>query len=345
MEVSFPAATYPEEADLVGRLPTIEERLRREPGVAAVGASSVLPLTSIFSDVNTQVEGMPELPPEKSSVQFQRVTPATFDALGIPVRAGRVFDERDHSEAGRTVVVNEAFVTTYLGGKEPLGRRVKLGGADDAPWRSIVGVVGSVHHGELGGEREPQMYLPFAQAPARRMQLVVETTGDPSALVPNVKTALRQLDPGMAVLRVRTGEDIIGGQLAMPRFLVLLVGSFAALAMALALVGIYGVMAFLVAQRRREIGVRLALGARPREVLGMVVRQGLTLTAVGLAAGIATTLALARGLSGLLYGVEPADPWTLGGAAIALLVAGLLACIGPALRASHVHPAVTLRGD
>jgi putative ABC transport system permease protein len=160
-----------------------------------------------------------------------------------------------------------------------------------------------------------------------------------------VQSVLREIDPDLATPRVRTGREIVGGQLAMPRFLVTLVGSFALLALLLAVVGLYGVMAYLVAERRREIGVRLALGARPREVLAMVVRQGLAMALAGIALGIVAALALTRGIGSLLYDVAPGDPATVGAAAVVLLLAALAACLLPAVSAARVPPAATLRGE
>jgi ABC-type antimicrobial peptide transport system permease subunit len=208
-----------------------------------------------------------------------------------------------------------------------------------------VGVVGSVHHGGLGREPEPQIYLPHTQLTQRGMQLVLRAKGDPGQLVPAVQEALRAIDPELATLQVRTGREIVGGQLAMPRFLLTLVGSFALVALALAVVGLYGVMSYLVAQRRREIGVRLALGAKPREVLSMVVRQGLALTLAGIALGTVAALLLTRGIGSLLYDVAPWDPGTIGAAAGLLLLAALAACLLPAVSAARVSPGVTLRGE
>jgi putative ABC transport system permease protein len=338
-------ARYPEAADVRARLAEIEQRLRRQPGIEAVGVSSVLPLTDIYTDAPFAVEGLPPPPESAAAVQYHTVTPGLFATLAIPRRAGRLFDERDAPDAAKTLIVNDAFVRQHLPGLEPLGRNVRLGGSPEAPWRRIVGVVGSVRHGGLGREPEPQVYLPHAQASSRGVQLVLRAAGQPEGLVPVVQSLLRELDPELATLQVRTGEQILGTQLAMPRFLVLLVGSFAAVAMALAAVGIYGVMSFLVAQRRREIGLRLALGARPRAVLAMVVRQGVTMTAAGIALGTLAALLLTRGIGSLLYAVAPSDPWTLAGAAAALLLAALAACLVPALAASRVPPAATLRGE
>jgi putative ABC transport system permease protein len=327
------------------RIAAIEQRLAEQPGVEAVGHASVLPLTDTFSDVGVAVEGMPPPPRDQPAIQYQTVTPTLFSTLAIPRLAGRLFDQRDATDAAETLIVNQAFAERYLPGLDPLGRGVKLGSDPDAPWRRIVGVVGSVHHGGLGRQPEPQLYLPHAQLPSRGMQLVVRGAGDPQDLVPTVQAVLREIDPELATLRVVTGRQIVGTHLAMPRFLVTLVGSFAAVAMVLAMIGIYGVMAFLVAQRRREIGVRLALGARPRAVLAMVVRQGLTMTITGIGLGVLAALLLTRGIGSLLYAVAPGDPLTLGAAAAALLVAAVAACLVPALAASRVAPADTLRGE
>ena len=344
-QLVFSEDRYPERGEVRERLAEIERRMRSRPGVESVGSSSVLPLINYFSDVGIAVEGLPEPGPEEPAVQFSMITPALLPTMGVALREGRLLDERDGPDDVATLLVNEAFVQRRLGGRGAIGRRLRLGSAPDAPWRTVVGVVSSVHHGGLQIDPEPQVYLPHAQLTARGMQLVVRAKGDPADLVPTVQAVLREIDPQLAALRIRTGREIVGEQLAMPRFLVLLLGSFAAAAMALAAVGIYGLMAFLVAQRRREIGVRLALGAEPREVLAMVVRQGVGLAAAGVALGVVASLALSRGLGSLLYAVEPSDPVTLTLAAGALLVAAAAACLVPALAAARVHPALTLRGE
>ena len=341
-QVVLPESRYAEQGDVVRGVQAIEERLAALPGVQRVAATSALPLTDYFSDVGVRVEGVEE--EEPPGIQYSAVTGGFFAAFGVPLLAGRTFDTRDNLDAARTVIVNQPYARRYLGDR-PLGRRIKLGGAPDAPWREVVGVVGAVHHGGLSLAVEPQVYLPHTQVPSRAMQLVVRASGDPERLYEAVRRGVRELDAELPVMRLRTGDDLVAGQLAMPRFVGVLIGGFAVVALALALVGVYGVMAFLVAQRRREVGVRLALGARPREVLALVLRESAVLAAIGAVIGAAAALVLSRGLGNLLFGVRPADPMTLVVALAVTFAAALIATAGPARRAAALDPMQALREE
>jgi len=248
---------------------------------------------------------------------------------------------------GRSVTVESVPITTahrFLRGN-PLGQRIRLGGAPDAPWRAIVGVSAAIHHGGLAQAPEPQIYMPQAQAGFNNLHLLLRYDGDPGALLPALRRAVREVDPDVPVMRLRTGDELVAGQLAMSRFVGVLLGGFAAVALALALVGVYGVMSYLVSQRRREMGVRLAMGARPLAVLALVLRETAVLAGIGVALGGVLAVLLARGLQTLLYGVRAADPATLGAGAALMFVAALLATAGPARRAAGLDPLRALRED
>ncbi|HET9767401.1 MAG TPA: ABC transporter permease, partial [Thermoanaerobaculia bacterium] len=270
-QVALLESRYADRAAVASAVERLEERLRVLPGVRDVATTSALPLIDYFTDVSVYVEGVER--EQAPSVQYSSVTPRFFSTFGLRLLGGRAFNAADDMEAPRVIVVNQAFVRQVLGAGEPLGRRVKLGRAPDAPWRTVVGIAGDVHHGGLDRAPEPQMYLPERQTGQRGLQLLVRAERDPAALGAAVRAAIAEVDPELPVQQLRTGEALVAGQLAMRRFVGALLAGFAAVAIVLALVGIYGVMAFLVAQRRRELGVRLALGARPRELLVLVLRE------------------------------------------------------------------------
>jgi len=341
--VALNESRYVERADVVRVVGRLEERLRALPGVRAVATTSALPLIDYYTDVGVYVEGIErEQPP---SVQYSSVTPPFFTTFSLPLLAGRSFTATDDLEAPRVIIVNHAFAREVLGPGEPLGRRVKLGRAPDAPWRTVVGIAGDVHHGGLDRAPEPQMYMPEAQTGQRGLQLLLRTERDPTALGAAVRAAIAEVDPELPVQQLRTGDTIVAGQLEMRRFVGALLTGFAAVAIVLALIGIYGVMAFLVAQRRRELGVRLALGARPRQLLALVLRETGVLAGAGVLLGAVLALTLTRALQSLLFGVRAADPLTLLAGVLILFLAALAAAADPARRAAGLDPVHALREE
>jgi putative ABC transport system permease protein len=347
-DVAF-GTTYKEDAQRVAFVREALARASAAPGVRAVGAVDPLPLGGNFTAYSFEVEGRtPARPGEEPDAQHRVVTPDYFRAMAIPVRRGRVFAERDDARAPFVVVVNETFVRRYFGGEEPLGRRLRFdtgGGATDNPLVEIVGVVGDVRHAGLEAPPDPEMYVPFAQSPRARMSFVARTEADPLAAAPALRAALRQLDARQPVYNVRPMEQLLSQSVARRRFNLALLALFASVALALAAVGIYGVMAYTVEQRRHEIGIRLALGAQARDVFRLVVGQGMGLALAGIGLGLVAALAATRLMSSLLYGVSAADPLTYAG--IALLLAGVAfaACYLPARRASRVDPMDALRQE
>ena len=333
---------YPDPHSQAGFFEQVLERLRGLNGVEAVGADVGLPLTGFGMGAGLGLEGRPLPPGSEFGVACSIVNDDCFRALGIPLKRGRGFTSRDRDGAPGVVVVNERFARTYFPDEDPLGKRIKGGfGAKD--WQTIVGVVGDVHQHGLAKEAPPVLYQSYLQAGHFHMSFVVRTRGDPLSLAKTVREVIAGVDPTQPVYDVMTLEQRLAGSLAWRRFTTSLMSVFSALAVGLAALGIYGVIAGTVTQRTQEIGIRIALGAQRRSVLGLVLRQGLWLALVGMALGLMGGLALSRLIASQLYGVKSGDPLTFLCAVVALFTVALLACLVPALRATRVDPMVALR--
>ncbi|HYG79869.1 MAG TPA: ABC transporter permease, partial [Pyrinomonadaceae bacterium] len=320
----------------------LAERVRALPGVESVGAVVPLPLSENNLSFSFTVVGQPPPPPgQGQSASARFVTPDYFRAQRIPLRAGRVFTEADRAGAPGVIVVNEAFARRYLPGVEPLGQRLRLGLKSIEG--EIVGVVGDIRGSSLARTPAPEYYVPESAVSFSDMTLVVRTASDPASLAPALRQVVSEMDKDQPLYDVRTMEALTARSVARQRFSMTLVGVFAVLAMLLSAVGIFSVMSFLVAQRTHEIGIRMALGARPGDILSMVVRHGVGLTLVGVAVGLAAALALTRLMSGLLYEVSATDPVIYGGITALLAAVALLACYVPARRATKVDPLIALR--
>ncbi|MDT5296557.1 MAG: hypothetical protein QOJ76_3437 [Acidobacteriota bacterium] len=323
------------------------ERIDGLPGVEAAGVTRLLPLGN--SDIFTtfDIGGRPPAAPgSRYNGRNYIVSPEYFRVMSIPLRRGRVFADSDAKDAPPVVIVNEALARKYLPGEDPLGRQLVFDGPDDKPLppREIVGVVGNVRFEGLNGDVIPEFYVPFQQSPVSAMEVVVRSKGpDAAALTPSVRAALKGVDSNMLIWETRTMDELVGRSVAPQRFNVALLGLFAALALVLASVGIYGVMSYTVTQRTHEIGIRMALGARGSDVLRMVVRQGMWLTLLGLGFGLAGALALTRLMSSLLYGVSATDPPVFVAVSMLLAAVALISCLIPARRATKVDPMVALR--
>ena len=322
-------------------------RIEGLPGVESAGTTRLLPLgqSDIFNSFNIAGRA-PFAPGETHSARSYTVSHGYFRTLGVPVRRGRVFTPADGKNAPGVIVVNEAFVRAYFPDREPLGQHVILDGPDDKPLppREVVGVVGDIHFQKLNDEVRAEYYIPFEQAPSAVTQVVVRAKGeDAAALTSSVRAELKGVDPNLLIWETRTMDELVGRSVAPQRFNVALLGFFAALAMLLAAVGIYGVMSYMVTQRRHEIGIRMALGAGRGDVLRMVVRQGMLLTLAGLGLGLAGAFALTRLMAGLLYGVTATDPTVFAAVSLLLAAVAFLASYVPARRATKVDPMVALR--
>ena len=340
------SADYPESPAVAGFFAQLLERLAARPGIEATGAVSVAPLSGADTDTSFIIEGRTPPPPGREPTAWYRsVTPGYFQALGIPIVRGRGLTDADREGAPQAVLVNQAFVRQHFPHEDPLGRRIRPGGDDEMPWSTIVGVVGDVRHRGLDQAPEVELYLSHAQFSARSMTLFVRTAGDPLRLAPELAAEVRALDGNLPVAGVTTMEAMVADSVAVPRFTTVLLAAFSAVALLLAAIGIYGVGAYSVAQRVQEIGVRMALGAGRREVLRLVVGQGMAPTLLGLGIGLAAAFWLTRAMSALLFGVSPTDPATFAAVAAALAAVALAANYLPARRATGISPVEALRGE
>jgi putative ABC transport system permease protein len=347
--VSLPESTYKEDSQLLAFQEALHTRLSSLPGVGAAGAVSLLPLSGDNFNFSFMVEGRPPLPPAQQPAMEVRVaTPTYFDALGIPLRRGRGIAPGDTEESPQVVVISESAVRAFFPGEDPIGKVIHLGwgrGRSRKPGGEIVGVVGDVKERGIAEADAPQVYLPYAQMPIESMDVVLRTAVEPRALLPSAEKAVRELDPELPLARVATIDEMIAGSISQPRFYAILLGAFAATALSLAALGIFGVISYAVAQRSREIGIRIALGAHPRRMLGMMLGEAMGLAAAGIVAGLAGALALSRTIAGLLFELEPTDPATLASVAGLLALTAWLASHLAARKATRVDPAVALRAE
>jgi predicted permease len=319
------------------------ERARSLPGVESAGLATILPLGGGIGWGGVTIEGyVPAGGQDAIQADYRVAGVGYFETMRVPLKSGRYFDERDTKESTPAAIIDENMARTYWPGADPVGRRLKTGD-DDAPWLTVVGVVGGVKQYALDTDSRVTVYLPHGQNPAGTMYLVARTPGDAEALAPALVREARAIEPNVAVFDVKTMEGRLSESLARRRFAMLALGLFALVAMLLAAVGIYGVTSYSVAQRTREIGVRVALGASRRDVLGLVLRRGMLLALVGIGVGLAGAFALTRLMASLLFGVSAADPLTYAAIALLLGTAALLACYVPARRATKVDPMIALR--
>ena len=327
------------------------ERVRTLPGVRSAGAASFLPMAGTGSVIHFNIHGRPpKSPHEFTAAGYRTITPLYLETLGVPLEAGRRFAATDDEKAPAVVVVNQSFARQFFGAESPLGKRMQLGAMpeDSVPWMEIVGVVGDVRRG-LGTEPQAEMYLPYRQAdgllPVFSLSIVLRTAVDPAAEASALRGVLAEVDQNQPLVRVRTMEDNMATSAVEPRFRTWLLGLFAMLALVLSAIGIYGVISYSVAQRVQEIGIRMALGAQPKQVFRLVTGQGLRLALAGAVLGIAASAALTRVLRSFLYEVSPLDPLTYGTVVLLLVGVGLVASYVPARRATGVDPLVALRHE
>jgi predicted permease len=348
--VSLPDSAYESEPARTAFFGELLERLSGLPAVRSVGGVSGLPLGGTRFNLSFEVAGRPPLPPaQQPSMEIRVVTDGYFKTMGIPVVRGRGLEPGDRDGARPVVVLSETAVRRFFPDEDPIGKRITIGwGRPDGKPKAggeVVGVVGDVKERGLATAPVPELYVPHAQLPTQMLDVVVRTTADPSSLVGSMRTLVRGLDPELAVARVRTLDEVVARSISEPRFYTLLLGAFAGAALLLAALGIFGVMSYAVVERSREIGIRLALGASPVDVLGAVLRKALLLTAAGVAAGLAGALAVSRALSHLLFDLSATDPATLLGMAAVLAAVALLASYLPARQATRVDPLIALRSE
>jgi putative ABC transport system permease protein len=345
MDVQLPnlaPSRYAKEEEQAAFFQQLTERIKTQPGVDSAAAVVTLPLTGAFESTDLIVEGQALLSDaQRPEADYTAVSTDFFQTLQIPLLKGRQFTAQDTTGTPGVIIVNEILARLCWPNEDPIGKRFTVGFEKEP--RQIVGVVGSIKQTTLDAEVRPAMYLPQLQAPNNIMTIVVRTAGDPAAMAATVREQVRALDKNLPVTHVRTMEDVFHTSVAQPRFSMLVVGLFAALALVLAVVGIYGVMAYSVSRRAHEIGVRMALGARTGQVLKLVLKEGMTLTLAGIAIGLLGAFALTRVLASLLFGVSTKDPFTFVAVSVLLAVVAFVACYIPARRATKVDPLVALR--
>jgi predicted permease len=346
LEIALPESAY-SDATSTAFFGALLERLEALPGVEAAGATSGLPLGGQENVALVTIEGAPRPEPGQEIMSDYRVvTPGYFTALDIPLRHGTWLPEQVRADGPPVVLVNETMARTWWRDQSPLGRRIKLAAYEqDAPWYTVVGVVGDTRQSGLESALRPQVYVHLGQNPSGQMAIVLYSSGNPEALALPARAAVTGIDPSQPVASVRTMKNVIEASVSTRRFNMFVVALFALMAVTLALVGLYAVVAYSVAERIPEMGVRLALGAQPADLLAMVLREGLTLVAAGIGIGLVAAFVLTRFLEAMLFGVQARDAATFIGVPLVLLIAALLGCIIPARRAMRVNPATALRAE
>jgi putative ABC transport system permease protein len=346
---SLPPVRYPDSASMVRAYVELGRRLRDAPGVRAAGAVTGLPLATTRGDWGVTLEGDTSPSRISRAADWQVVTPGYFEAMGTPLKAGRTFTAADRADTLPVIVVNESMAKRFWPNQSPLGRRLTMGGNNR--WLTVVGVVGDVHHRGLDAAPRTEMYRPHSQfrygdatAPAvPTLTWVVRTSADPRAAISYARAAVRDVDPNLGLSDVATMEEVVADSTSDRRLSLWLFALLGGLALALAAVGVYGVVSYSVAQRTHEIGVRMAIGATSVDVARMIVADGGKLALVGVAAGSLLAAVAARLIRGLLFDVSAADPATFVAAPLVLLAIAVLASYIPARRASRIAPAETIR--
>ncbi|HEV3484364.1 MAG TPA: FtsX-like permease family protein, partial [Vicinamibacterales bacterium] len=350
MRVALPQAGYATPEQVVAFYDRLLARVRELPDVRSAGAVRALPLGSTIGDWGLIVDGYVPPPGTNAKGDWQIVTDGYFEAMGERILRGRALNAGDTTDGMLVAVVNEELARRYFAGRDPIGGRLKIGGRE-RPWVTIVGVVADVRHNGITQVIKEKFYVPHAQwhratgNTVRGMTLVVRSAADPQGLARAVREEIRTLDAALPVANVRTMTEVVGATLSAPRFAGILFAAFAALALLLSAIGIYGVLSYLVTRRMREIGIRLAIGARRTQVLGMVLRSALGLALVGIVVGLLAAAVTSQLMRGLLHDVAPGDPMTFATVGAALVVVAVLASLVPALRATRIDPAVALRTE
>jgi len=362
--ISLPQKKYATQETRASFYNRLLENIRALPGVESAAAASGLPLGNNGWQTGFIVEGQP-IPPRDQTPLMEAclVTPDYFKAMNIPVLRGRVFTDRDDRShlAGRdlsklnenqrevagvnSIVIDEEFARRYWPNEDPIGKRIKLGGgAPDAPSAEVLGVVGRVKMESLNQNSDRvQGYFAFAQQPAGGMTVIIKGASDPNQLISSVRGAVKQIDPDQPIYNPRTMDEIRAESVASERLNLTLLSLFAGIALVLAIVGIYGVMSYSVTQRTHEIGIRMAIGARPRDVFKMILGHGMKLALIGVGLGLVGAFILTRFMASMLFGVEPTDATTYGALSVLLIGIALLACYLPGRRATKVEPTISLR--
>jgi predicted permease len=349
MRLALPTARYDTPEKVIGYYRQLLERVRGLPGIEHAGVVRVLPLATSIGDYSLDVDGFEESPGRNAKGDWQIVSDDAFEAMGTRLMRGRWFERTDTSESQPVAVINETMAKTYWADGNAVGGRIRVGNPKN-PWVSVVGIVADERHNGVTAVIKEKFYIPHSQwhvatggSLIRNVFLVIRTAGDPAAAASPVRHEIRQLDAALPVANIRPMTDVVSTALATPRLTGFLLGTFAAIALALAAVGIYGVLAYMVSRRTHEIGIRLAVGADRRNVLLMILKQGLSLAGLGILLGVVAAFGLTRLMQSLLYQVRPTDPATFVAVSMAIVAMALAASYLPAWRATRVSPVVALR--
>ena len=347
MQVTLPPAQYARPSDILGFYREAAQRLSALPGVISASGISHVPLAGGGPQFIFSVEGRPLPTPSEAPITSYRIVAADyFGTMNIPLIKGRTFTDADNENALQVVAVNQNMADAMWPGEDPVGKRVTVGvplPGEPPDWATVVGVVGNVKHTSLAGETGMQMYQPLGLG--RTMNFIMRTQLEPANLTESARSVIAGLNPTLPVANVKTMETIISESVAANRFNMSLFGLFAAIAMSLTIVGIFGVMNYAVTQRTQEIGIRMALGAQPSQVRALILKQGLVLSAVGLTIGLGGCFIVTRWLASLLFGVSTIDPLILAAVAVTLAAVALLTCYIPARRATKVDPIIALKHE
>jgi putative ABC transport system permease protein len=346
--IGLPDSRYPQSQQKIDFYKQLASRIESLPGVKSVGYVNALPFSGQGGDVGFAIEGEPinAAQPFPYDADYRTISQGYFNAMGIEFLEGRDFEERDDLQSNPVVIINETLAKRFFPNQNPLGKRINPSFAVDRRgilMREIVGVVRSFKHSSLSAENKPELYIAYKQNPRPTAMMVARTTGDPTNLISTVRNEVKALDSTLAIYSVRTLDQYLAASVAQPRFNTLLLGIFAVVALILTSVGLYGVMSYTVTQRTRELGIRMALGAKPGDVLKLILKQGMGLTITGVVLGLAGAFALTRVAESLLFGVSATDPLTFLVVSTFLLGVALVACLVPARRATKTDPMVALR--
>jgi predicted permease len=347
MNMGLPFATYPRRENWVAFYKQVIDRIETLPGVKGVGITSVLPLSDNFDGRGLAIEDYPKPRGEELSVDLYVTTSGYFEAMNIQLVSGRLINQQDNDKNMMVALINKTMAQELWANTDPVGKRIKFPGSErnPQPWRTIVGVVEDVSQYGLDKKPPKQIYLPFEQFPTMFNSLVVKTEADPKAIIGAVRNEILAVDKDQAAFNIKTMDELMANTIALRRFFMSLLVIFALLALVLASIGIYGVVSYAVSQRTHEIGIRMALGARPLDVLQMVISNGMSTALVGIAVGLAGAFVLTRWLESLLFGVSTTDPVTFVAVPLLLVGVALVACLVPARRATKVDPMIALRFD
>jgi putative ABC transport system permease protein len=349
-DLTLPDARYEEEAQTVAFFDQLLPRLRALPGVRSASAVMGLPLSGLDFIISFEVGGRPPVPPsQQPSMQVRVATPDYFQAIGIPLTRGRGFTEADRADTPKVVLITEAAARQFFPGEDPIGKTIKLGWGRGAgkprAGGEVVGVVGDIKDAALNEPNPPQIYMPMRQWPVSFMTVVMKTAVPPASLADAARAQVAAIDPNLPLSNVSTLDAVVAKSISQERFYMTLLAVFAAVALVLAAIGIFGVLSYAVSQRTREIGIRMALGAQGRSVIGLIVAEAMILVGCGVAAGIAAALWVTQAMSKMLFDITPTDPVTFATVGGVLVTVALFASYLPARRATRVDPIVALRAE